>query len=372
MTDTSAVVIISSSPVAQTPSLPHRGNSESSKHPEQEPRTAIAADTPGTLFGLTPLPSSPSPVPSPSFLSTKNNWREEDVARKEPSLPSRARSPTAERSNGLQMLSEFRKSPLSQERGRENVPLVIDAVDKGHEAPPKSDTPAPAKLSLVERRRRRIAALEDDTFEPTALDLAGFTDPKGNQPAKTKSMRNGAEKPKGKAVKPRQSSKAGDTGNKVLKGKVSKASRSSVEESRDDLKPEKISGKDVVVLDEPVAHTDDLQLVEAVRRRLDWTPTKDTRTVAEGCLDASSTENDSHGSGDFGGLLKNFRFSELRRENAQGDTQSLGVIEGGPTKRRRIDVCCPFLHLLGFLLTCGSFYKLKAIVTGTQRVKSCL
>ncbi|KOC17762.1 hypothetical protein AFLA70_499g000681 [Aspergillus flavus AF70] len=76
---------------------------------------------------------------------------------------------------------------------------------------------------------------------------------------------------------------------------------------------------------------DGLQLETAMKRRIDWTPTKDTtaRTVESSQQEVAEANPQS-----FGSLLSEYGFNDI--SSAQSDVRNFG--DDGPTKRRRIEL----------------------------------
>lgn len=151
-----------------------------------------------------------------------------------------------------------------------------------------------------------------------------------------------ANKKTSRPRKPRadNAAKRGGSGNKTLKGRVAKAgdalaegenkraveSDSSTSKAQDDAKRQSDWEED------------GLQLEDAMKRRLDWTPPKDTsKPVIE--LDDECSP-DSVG---FESLLSSYNFNGTAAGAPRDHHQVTD--DGGPTKRRRIEVCSEIQRL---------------------------
>ncbi|EKV07831.1 Structure-specific endonuclease subunit slx4 [Penicillium digitatum] len=178
--------------------------------------------------------------------------------------------------------------------------------------------------------------------------------PGGSQP-ETFGTQNDAAKPiKGRS---RNTAKRNDSGNMTLAGKVTKTSgdppakKSSeggkkktiaTELSSLEDAPAKFSSKESNVLGkDEVLHLD-----EAVRRRIDWTPPRETAyegiaTVNNG--GSQSKYHDANLMAGFGKLVSDYNYSGLTL-NPRDFVQNAN--SGGPTKRRRIELVTPEIQAL--------------------------
>lgn len=181
--------------------------------------------------------------------------------------------------------------------------------------------------------------------EPThdVLDDLGpqSLDPKKNDVKKTAGPQKSRAKPK--ATK--------ETGNLKLAGKVIKASKSN------DTQPKttkKAGQKTAVVQSPPVDSTEPsepakpsnalgkdevLDLDEATRRRRDWTPPRETPPQLLNTMDKGTTLDESReqrAKSRFGGILTDYNYS-----GSSSDSREVSANEGGPTKRRRIELVDP-------------------------------
>lgn len=136
-------------------------------------------------------------------------------------------------------------------------------------------------------------------------------------------------------------SKRGEPGNKTLKGRVAKSGYAHAEGEEKGAVVAASStsnGQDHAKTQSNWAGGD-LQLEEAVKRRLDWTPPKDTPKPVIELDDDRSPESirestNMHG---FGSLLSSYNFSDTAASAPQNYPQF--PEDGEPTKRRRIKVC---------------------------------
>ncbi|KAK4863636.1 hypothetical protein LT330_002414 [Penicillium expansum] len=157
---------------------------------------------------------------------------------------------------------------------------------------------------------------------------------------------------------PRKNAKRNDAGNMTLAGKVTKTSgdppakKSSkggkktvaTKLSPSEDAPEKLTPKPK---ESNVLGTDEvLHLDEAMRRRMDWTPPRETAYEEVATVNDSGSQDKDHDlnlTGGFGKLLSDYNYSGLALNprdlvhNANG---------GGPTKRRRIELVNPEIQAL--------------------------
>lgn len=160
--------------------------------------------------------------------------------------------------------------------------------------------------------------------EPSALESKDNASKKG---LKTRTKRTDTEKNRGGPK------------NKTLTGRVSKANSAPPLPDTKSVKPS--SSKSSSQKDETKEihnwETTGLQLEEATKRRLDWTPPKDgAKQPVE--LGSDNNEGGTHRSApsqNFSNLLSGFGFtgSACSRPSVQTSEEN-----GGPTKRRRIEV----------------------------------
>ncbi|PLB45631.1 hypothetical protein P170DRAFT_414022 [Aspergillus steynii IBT 23096] len=275
--------------------------------PEQPPSHTPArpAYDPEKLFGISPPGSSPPSVVSPSELFRP---------------PSRSRFFSTD--------NQSNKRPNT--RGK-NAP---------NEKPTSSESPdvggtEPTTVNKPKRGRGKAASKAQDSPATSASDQnKKESAPKRPRVTKTKST----EGPKKRG---RPSTKA-PTDNKTLSGRVAKAGNVQPKESDAKTKcpstPKSPSGE---TAENPIDwEKEGLQLEAATKRRMDWTPTKDTMKRAvetgkvEGVGDSISNK--------FSSLLADYNFS-----GGSSIPQLNSVIpeDGFITKRRRIElvdsVCNP-------------------------------
>ncbi|CRG90196.1 Structure-specific endonuclease subunit slx4 [Talaromyces islandicus] len=139
--------------------------------------------------------------------------------------------------------------------------------------------------------------------------------------------------PKPKTTRTRKSAKPETTKNKTITGRVAKStvSKAKIVDTNGDTS---IHGSARTPLEEAQTrknvNLDDLNLEEAIKRRLDWTPPKSSPLFPPDNND-NPTKTDSG----FGGLLHDYRYN--REKDAADNLASVG--EGAnPTKRRRIEL----------------------------------
>lgn len=254
------------------------------------------AYSPERLFGFPPQGSSPPAMRSPSTLF-------------------RPPSPSATKTESPKNGSENRKTPLAEGVWRENLPVTTTGERES------TNKLKRVKKKSAEERQTVLTDLETVSCE---------------------SQTNAAKKTtNGNKGRLRTTSKHEKSGNKTLNGRVSKGDSSKASEA-----VKQAATLPLLELSEPQAasknskdwENEGLQLEEATKRRLDWTPTKDTEARIinlDGDDDcASSQEPSSRPS--FGDLFLSYGFngpSRLSQENTKKTD------EGGPTKKRRIEVC---------------------------------
>lgn len=150
----------------------------------------------------------------------------------------------------------------------------------------------------------------------------------------TKTGRPGSSK--AKTVRNRKSSKSQETQNKILTGRVAKATTAS--KSKAGTKKTKAVGRnqDEQIAKEAgarkVADSEGLNLEEALKRRSDWTPPKASSVIL---LDEDSPSASNGPKPSFGDALRDYHYS---RENSVSEAIPPRK-EGNPTKRRRLEVC---------------------------------
>lgn len=181
------------------------------------------------------------------------------------------------------------------------------------------------------RKRGKKEAKEP---EPTALENIGLESLDSSHDTTKKTA--GSEK-----NRKRKTSKSKETGNMTLAGKVTKASGDSqAKKSKTGRKGASAPAEETEEKESNVLEKDEeLHLQGAMRRRLDWTPPRETVPA-----DATTTESDGHDAkqpnspsmGGFGKLLSDFNYAGSASESRTIPPNTDGA---GPTKRRRIEVC---------------------------------
>jgi hypothetical protein len=225
-----------------------------------------------------------------------------------------------------------RKDDASKKK-RSTIKKTAPSDDKEKDAPSK--TRQKAKKGTKEPTQNGL-----DDLEPQTLD------PKKNDVKKTAGSQKSRVKPKAKK----------ETGNLKLAGKVTKASKSNDTQTKT-AKTAKAGQKTAAVQDPPVESTEPsestkpsktsnalgkdevLQLGEATRRRRDWTPPKETPPQLITTMDNGTTSDETHepsAKSRFGGILTDYNYS-----GSSSDSREVSANEGGPTKRRRIDLVDP-------------------------------
>lgn len=210
----------------------------------------------------------------------------------------------------------FQKESLSDEPRTEN-------------GPPRGP---PSKTS--ERREKREKKVERSISEPAA-GLDGVRPPLLPQKANAPKRTSGSNKKRGKCSKSETST------NKTLTGRVAKSGSMGSQESdktaTDASQCGSLRQKSPKPSDD--GGNNDLQLEAALKRRLDWTPTKDTSIELVDASQEGAKEGSSKG---FGDLLAGYSFSGT---TSACHKDSELCFDRGPTKRRRINVSVLSLFL---------------------------
>ncbi|KAF7119248.1 hypothetical protein CNMCM5793_008996 [Aspergillus hiratsukae] len=275
MSPATDIVVLSSSP-DQVPS-----------HSPEEPKC-----DPAKVFGLSPLSSSPSPLPSPSELfqpPTRSRFFKSEDGNDGSSRTAKKKSATVTKSKDMATPSRKTASRGGrQKRATETQSMTDSQTVSGHSEPP-------------------IPKYNECTVK------------KGTGPKKKRTdTANKRTQPK----------------NKTITGKVAKSGITETAKSEDNTQGlvtwavspgEGFSNK-------LEWEKDGLQLEAAMQRRLDWTPSKDTgkRAVALDDIDGDQSR--------LGDLLSEYGFTKATTDS-QGDLKLFGG--GAPTKRRRLELLDP-------------------------------
>ncbi|GIJ99237.1 5'-flap endonuclease [Aspergillus viridinutans] len=258
-----------------------------SSSPDQIPSHSPAEPKcdPEKVFGLSPVSSSPSPLRSPS----------------EPFQPP--------------MRSRFFKTQAGNDGSSRTA----------KEESETSKDLAASRRKTAARGGRQIRAKEQSTNE--AQTLFGHSEPPIPKHDECTSKKGtGSKKKRTDAANKRTTSK-----NKTITGKVAKSGITETAQSEDktkepvtsDVLPGKSSANKLEL------EKDGLQLEVAMKRRLDWTPTKDTGKRAVGLDDIDDDKTR------FGSLLSEYGFLKAATDS-QGDLKHSDG--GAPTKRRRLEL----------------------------------
>ncbi|KAJ9294167.1 hypothetical protein DTO271G3_7029 [Paecilomyces variotii] len=264
--------------------------------------------SPERLFGLSPRDNS-----SPSMLSPTSLFRSSHFARAQ-----------SRRSREGFAGGDVR----SQNTGIGSEDILITSA-------------APEELKEKPKRRAKKGTQGKET---TAVNLDQLS-----LETTAEEIRKTAEVKKGRK---RNTSKRQETGNKTLKGKVAKAGCGKLNDSGKAMLPDQLV--------ENASNSgfgwekDGLQLEEATKRRLDWTPTKNskdlTTTAAAADLGGNIDANGDDAGGSqvscrrgFGNLLSTYGFDG---ESRAAQDVVPNVDGEGPTKRRRIELVDPNVFTL--------------------------
>ncbi|KAJ5609758.1 hypothetical protein N7528_010325 [Penicillium herquei] len=284
MASAAEAIILSSSPT-----LPMRTPTKSS-------------NSSSTLPEPSPLDQAPPPLPSPS------------------KLPCPTRSRFFPESKTTEKTAQKKRQPAKK--------AAKTATDEKNVSKP----PPKTKKATTEPN---LAALGD--LEMGSIDSRDNVAKKA--PAKKKSA-------------PRTSKKAKDVGNMKLSGKVSKASDASQAKEGEKAEPKSGSTAEAgtesveTKVSEASSLNEALKLDEAMARRRDWTPPKETPQIN---VSAEDEALETRETGGFGSLLSDFNYAGSASDSCDTGPKS---DNGGPTKRRRIELVDP---------------ALQSMITGTKR-----
>lgn len=140
--------------------------------------------------------------------------------------------------------------------------------------------------------------------------------------------------------------KAPESGNMKITGKVTKTSDTPAEDAKKPAKKPSAKGKTKAESAQPkdpkdVEESEHVKLDEAMARRRDWTPPRETLHPDDTAMDATDDASQARESGSFGKLLSDYGYAGLASDSWEA---VLSGEAGGPTKRRRIEVCCIYKH----------------------------
>lgn len=224
-----------------------------------------------------------------------------------------------------------------------DVPTRKDDASEKKRPATKKTAPSDSKEKDAPKRTRQKAkkvtnepthdALED--LEPQSLDSGKIVT------KKTAVSQKGRAKPRAKK----------ETGNLKLAGKVSKASKSNDAQTKT---VKKAGQKTATVQSTPVDSTDTsepkkpsnalrkdevLHLDEAMTRRRDWTPPRQTSPQPVDTMDNGTSPKENRefsAKSGFGRILTDYNYCA-----SGSDAREASANEGGPTKRRRIELVDP-------------------------------
>ncbi|KAI9037772.1 protein slx4 [Aspergillus affinis] len=261
---------------------------------------ARATSDPTELAGVSPRELSSPPVLSPSELFR---------------APSRSRFFTADNQSANRSNVKGKNAPNRRDGTSEDLDV------EGEETIPQKKP---------KRGRPKATNKEQEGLETTTSDQnQKETAPKKPRATKAKST----EGPKKRG---RPSTKTATNNNKTLSGRVAKAGNAQPKEPDEKTKrpsTPKSSSRETSAKDPVDWEKEGLQLEAATKRRLDWTPTKDTMNRAVETDKVEGVGDDT--SNGFGSLLEDYNFSG----GFPLPQTSSGIPEEGfITKRRRIEL----------------------------------
>lgn len=195
------------------------------------------------------------------------------------------------------------------------------------------------------------------------------------QPGSLDSKKNVAKKPSGSQKgRPRSSAKSKEQGNMTLAGKVTKTSNESSTKNSSKSGKKTSATRDSAAEEPEQSRTEkqnalekdeELHLDVAMRRRLDWTPPRETARSDDHAADDDGLpeDYDKRPECGLGKVLSHYNYS-----GSASETRDIAAKApcGGPTKRRRIEVWL-FTYRLGHhLLIILSWWILRFIRRPTR------
>ncbi|KAJ5551547.1 hypothetical protein N7535_000509 [Penicillium sp. DV-2018c] len=212
--------------------------------------------------------------------------------------------------------------------------------------------PIPSKPALSKPQTR-------SRFFPTPVSSAKV--PKGRigpekRSSKEDSSSNACDRNVNDAVKPtrgrpRKNAKAKESGNMTLAGKVTKTKGDPPATNSNKGMKKAVAKESLPFEDQPAKDNvndtngsgkdDALHLEEAMRRRLDWTPPRDTPGEEVTVVYDGSSQDTDRGSDVSGGLDKLLSGKYTYSGSNLKPRDSVQSANGGPTKRRRIELVNP-------------------------------
>ncbi|KAJ5389950.1 uncharacterized protein N7496_001018 [Penicillium cataractarum] len=263
-----------------------------------------------------------------------------------PCIPTRLASNTVRESRILPEATKTPSTPSPSEpflppsRSRFfDVPTRKDDASKKKRPATKTTAPSESKEKDIPKKTRQKA--RKVTNEPTH-DVVEDLEPQSLDSDKTVAKKTAVSQ-KGRA-KPRAKK---ETGNLKLAGKVTKASKSNDPQTKTGQKTATVQNTPVDLTDtsEPkkpsnsLGKDEVLHLDEAMTRRRDWTPPRETSPQPVDTMDNGTSPKESRefsAKGGFGSILTDYNYS-----TSGSDAREVSANEGGPTKRRRIELVDP-------------------------------
>ncbi|OKL56385.1 hypothetical protein UA08_08334 [Talaromyces atroroseus] len=198
-------------------------------------------------------------------------------------------------------------------------------------SPPSLPQPSEVLKSVVTGQSELQSPLTRNIAKANAL-LSTIDKHNTNEPS-TRAVQLGTSK--AKTARNRKTAKPQETQNKILKGRVAKAAVSKAKPIADDKNTTNSQQKDVSNTPkadrERTLDLEGLNLDEALRRRLDWTPPKSAPVIS---LDEDSVSQSSCTNTSFGDILRDYHYNRKSSLPESMPTRK----EGKATKRRRLEL----------------------------------
>ncbi|KAJ5103322.1 hypothetical protein N7532_003851 [Penicillium argentinense] len=280
--------------------------SSSPDPPKRTPKKVVALGS-ERFLDVSPRGLSPHPIPSPSdlfnppsrsrFFPTPNVTDKDAIHKRE---TSKKTALSVSRNNNESAKSKLKRKP--KKAGEKTQPNVQDAEPQSLESPAAGSK---SKNATSQNPRSKTSTKKKETgnMKLTGKVTKGGTDTETKKPSKAKKMAAAGKAP----------------------------SEENVEKTAVKERPGPTEDKE-------------LNLVEALRRRMDWTPPRRTSPKLETATEDdrnNANEHEPKPGGSFGKLLSDYSFSGA---TSAAHKLPLNMTSGGPTKRRRIELVDPFLQ----------------------------
>ncbi|KAJ5921393.1 hypothetical protein N7466_009719 [Penicillium verhagenii] len=285
--------------------------SSSPEPPAHTPKNAVK--DPRTLYDMSPLDKAPLPVPSLSEVfrpPSRSRFFPEPSGADKPARKKRQPVKTTDTT-----VSDATKAPAKRSKKAPNeqdpIPATLGELELGaldsrdnteqKAQPSKTSTKAPKKVPTKAALKKSASKTSKATKDPGIRKLTGKVTKARSEP-QTKNA-----------------------------SKVSKKTEFLQEPATENIQVEQIA---------PLGQSQDLHLDEAVTRRRDWTPPRESGLEDDIAVEKEPKRDEKAG---FGKLMVDYNYSGSASNSRE---VSLNPDGEGPTKRRRIELVDPALHAI--------------------------